>query len=104
MVTASSVFARLDVMGEAMLLAIFAICCSVLIGFAAHHANPTPFVWTRSARDILQKVIRANSRLSFKQNVTLHQHERQRMMDATMKAWKKRMKVASESMRSTRSG
>lgn len=57
MVTASSVLARLDVMGEAMLLAIFAICCSVLIGFAAHRASPT----------------------------------------------QKRMKVASESMRSTRS-
>ena len=43
--------------------------------YIAHHsANPKPklFIWTTSARDILQKVIRANSRLSSKQNVTLH--------------------------------
>jgi hypothetical protein len=39
---------------------------------AHHNANPTPFIWTASARDILQKVIRANSRLSSKQNATLH--------------------------------
>jgi transposase len=41
--------------------------------FLAHHnTNPKPFIWTKSARDILQKVIRANSRLSSKQNGTLH--------------------------------
>jgi transposase len=39
---------------------------------AQHNANPKPFIWTKSARDILQKVIRANSRLSSKQNATLH--------------------------------
>ncbi len=33
-------------------------------------AQPKPFIWTKSARDILQKVIRANSRLSSKQNAT----------------------------------
>ena len=37
-----------------------------------HNSDPKPFVWTASARDILQKVIRANSRLSSKQNATLH--------------------------------
>ena len=37
-----------------------------------HNTNPTPFIWTKSARDILQKVIRANSRLSSKQNDALH--------------------------------
>lgn len=37
-----------------------------------HNKNPKPFIWTKSARDILQKVIRANSRLSSKQNATLH--------------------------------
>jgi transposase/DNA-binding CsgD family transcriptional regulator len=37
-----------------------------------HNAQPKPFIWTKSARDILQKVIRANSRLSSKQNATLH--------------------------------
>jgi transposase len=40
--------------------------------YVAHHnVNPKPFIWTKSARDILQKVIRANSRLSSKQNETL---------------------------------
>ena len=39
---------------------------------AHHNANPKPFIWTTSARDILQEVIRANSRLSPKQNATLH--------------------------------
>lgn len=37
-----------------------------------HNTNPKPFIWTKSARDILQKVIRANRRLSSKQNETLH--------------------------------
>jgi transposase len=41
--------------------------------YVAHHnKDPKPFIWTKSARDILQKVIRANSRLSSKQNATLH--------------------------------
>jgi transposase len=41
--------------------------------YVAHHnTNPKPFIWTKSARDILQKVIRANSRLSSRQNETLH--------------------------------
>lgn len=39
---------------------------------AHHNENPKPFIWTKSARDILQKVIRANKRLSSKQNATLH--------------------------------
>jgi len=39
---------------------------------AHHNLKPKPFIWTKSARDILQKVIRANSRLSSKQNATLH--------------------------------
>ncbi|KAI3611290.1 hypothetical protein D8I24_0279 (plasmid) [Cupriavidus necator H850] len=39
---------------------------------AHHNTNPKPFIWTKSARDILQKVIRANGRLSSKQNGTLH--------------------------------
>ena len=37
-----------------------------------HNTKPKPFIWTKSARDILQKVIRANSRLSSKQNATSH--------------------------------
>jgi hypothetical protein len=41
--------------------------------FIAHHnSKPKPFIWTKSARDILQKIIRANSRLSSKQNAALH--------------------------------
>ena len=39
---------------------------------AHHNAQPKQFIWTKSARDILQKVIRANNRLSSKQNATLH--------------------------------
>jgi transposase len=37
-----------------------------------HNTKPKPFIWTKSAADILQKVIRANARLSSKQNATLH--------------------------------
>ncbi len=40
--------------------------------YVAHHnTNPKPFIWTQSARDLLQKVIRANCRLSSRQNGTL---------------------------------
>jgi transposase len=39
---------------------------------AHHNTDPKPFIWTKSARDILQKVIRANSRLSANQNEALH--------------------------------
>lgn len=39
---------------------------------ALHNENPKPFVWTAQANDILQKVIRANRRLSSKKNEALH--------------------------------
>ncbi len=39
---------------------------------ALHNKDPEPFIWTKSARDILEKVIRANSRLCAKQNATPH--------------------------------
>ena len=39
---------------------------------AHHNTKPKPFIWTKSARDILQKVIRTNSHLNSKQNATLH--------------------------------
>ncbi len=39
---------------------------------ALHNRNPKPFVWTAKANDILQKVIRANRRLSSKNNEALH--------------------------------
>ena len=37
-----------------------------------HNQHPKPFVWTAKANDILQKVIRANRRLSSKKNEALH--------------------------------
>jgi hypothetical protein len=39
---------------------------------AHHNTDPKSFIWTKSARDILQKVIRANRRLGSKQNEALH--------------------------------
>lgn len=39
---------------------------------AVHNENPKPFIWTAKASDILQKVIRANRRLSSKKNEALH--------------------------------
>ena len=39
---------------------------------ASHNANPKAFIWTAKAKDILEKVIRANKRLSSKQNAALH--------------------------------
>jgi transposase len=39
---------------------------------ADHNSHPKPFIWTAKANDILQKVIRANARLSSKQNEALH--------------------------------
>lgn len=39
---------------------------------ASHNENPKPFIWTAKARDILEKVIRANKRLSSKPNAALH--------------------------------
>ncbi|MGH8537884.1 MAG: IS630 family transposase, partial [Gammaproteobacteria bacterium] len=38
---------------------------------AVHNRDPKPFVWTAKANDILQKVIRANRRLSSKNNEAL---------------------------------
>jgi transposase len=39
---------------------------------AVHNQNPKPFVWTAKANNILAKVMRANRRLSSKQNEALH--------------------------------
>ena len=39
---------------------------------AVHNQDPKPFVWTAKDNDILQKVIRANRRLSSKKNEALH--------------------------------
>jgi len=40
-------------------------------GYITRH-NTNPFIWIKTVRDILQKVIRANGQLSSKQNSTLH--------------------------------
>ena len=48
------------------------LVCAIDEYIAHHNTKPKPFIWTKSARDILQKVIRANSRLIAKQNATLH--------------------------------
>lgn len=41
--------------------------------YVAHYnTQPKPFIWTKSARDILQKVIHANGRLGSKQNAARH--------------------------------
>lgn len=37
-----------------------------------HNEQPKPFIWTAKANDILEKVVRANRRLSSKQNDALH--------------------------------
>ena len=39
---------------------------------AVQNQNPKPFIWTAKANDILQKVIRANRKLSSKINEALH--------------------------------
>ena len=39
---------------------------------AHHNTDPKPFSWTKGARDILQKVIRANAFLSSTQSGTMH--------------------------------
>ena len=39
---------------------------------AHQNINPDPFVWTKGAQDMLQKIIRANNRFSFKENETQH--------------------------------
>ena len=40
--------------------------------FTVRNKNPKPFVWTAKTNGIIQKVIRVNSRLGFKQNEALH--------------------------------
>lgn len=46
---------------------------SAIEGYVADpNTQPKPFIWTAKAKDILQKVIHANARLSSKQNEALH--------------------------------
>ena len=56
------------------------LVCAIDEYIAHHNTKPKPFIWTKSARDILQKVIRANCHLSSKQNATLHQRVLIRIM------------------------
>ena len=37
------------------------------------NTEPKPFIWVKSVADLLQKVIRTSSRLSFEQNETRHE-------------------------------
>lgn len=39
---------------------------------AHHNTDPKPFIWTKTAAHVLRQVIRANSRLSSKQNAMRH--------------------------------
>lgn len=48
------------------------LICAIKEYIAVHNKDPKPFVWTAKANDILQKVIRANRRLSSKKNEALH--------------------------------
>ena len=53
------------------------LCVPELIGaikeyIAVDNKDPKSFVWTASGKDILQKFIRANRRLSCKKNEALH--------------------------------
>ena len=48
------------------------LTCAIKEYIAAHDKNPNLVVWTAKAHDILAKVIRANRRLSSKQNEALH--------------------------------
>jgi len=43
---------------------------------AHYNTDPKPFIWIKSACDILQKVIRVNARFSSEQNETLHEPQR----------------------------
>jgi transposase len=48
------------------------LICAIKKYIVVHNNDPQPFVWTASANDILQKVIRANRRLCSKKNEALH--------------------------------
>ena len=50
------------------------VVCAIKEFIAVHNKDPKPFVWTAKADDILQKVIRANRRLSSRRNEALHRY------------------------------
>ena len=46
---------------------------SAIDEYVAHHnIQPRPLIWTKSAADILEKLIRANRRFRSKLDATLH--------------------------------
>lgn len=57
---------------QGVFTSVAALAVAINAYFAHHNTRPNQFIWTNIARDILQKVIRANSRLSGKKNETLH--------------------------------
>jgi hypothetical protein len=65
-----------DITAERARCGVFSIVADLVdaIGhyIAHHYTQPKPFIWTKSARHILQKVIPAIRRFSSKQNATLH--------------------------------
>jgi hypothetical protein len=61
---------------------------------AVHNKNPKPFTWTAKAQDILAKVIRANSRLSSKQNEALHYRTGKPGLHRCRKQGQIRMKIS----------
>jgi hypothetical protein len=40
------------------------LVCAIELFVLAHNENPKPFIWTASARDILEKVMRAKAKLN----------------------------------------
>lgn len=40
------------------------LVCAIELFVLAHNENPKPFIWTATARDILEKVIRARTKLN----------------------------------------
>ncbi len=45
------------------------LVCAIELFVLAHNEDPKPFIWTASARDILEKVIRARAKLNTVQTV-----------------------------------
>ena len=65
-----------DIMTERLRRGVFtsvAWSAAAIDAYVAHHnVDPKPSTWTKSARDFLQKVIRAKVRSTSRHNETLH--------------------------------
>ena len=53
-------------------IAVPALAATIEEHIAHPNTEPKPFIWVKSVDDLLQKVIRTSSRLSFEQNATRH--------------------------------